>query len=64
MAVPSTDAYPQYQVDYFWKQRDSRGIIIIEDEENEFTLKNITTKRTIVQYGTSESCKSGVSLFI
>lgn len=48
-------AYPQYQVDYFWKQRDSRGIIIIEDEENEFTLKNITTKRTIVQYGTPES---------
>lgn len=40
------------QVDYFWKTSESNVIDVIEDEMNEFTLKDIKTRKTLVKYGT------------
>ena len=51
------DAYPIEQVDYFWKDKDNKGIVILEDEMNEFTLRDIKTRRAIVLYGTRGSSK-------
>ena len=51
------DAYPIEQVDYFWKDKDKKGIVILEDEMNEFTLRDIKTRRAIVLYGTRSSSK-------
>lgn len=48
-------AYPIEQVDYFWKDKDKKGIVILEDEMNEFTLRDIKTRRAIVLYGTRGS---------
>lgn len=48
-------AYPIEQVDYSWKDKDKRGIVILEDQMNEFTLREIKTRRAIVLYGTRGS---------
>lgn len=50
-----SDAYPIEQVDYSWKDKDKRGIVILEDQMNEFTLREIKTRRAIVLYGTRGS---------
>ncbi|XP_022805877.1 glycine receptor subunit alphaZ1-like [Stylophora pistillata] len=50
-------AYPIEQVDYSWKDKDKRGIVILEDQMNEFTLREIKTRRAIVLYGTRGSSK-------
>lgn len=54
------DAYPIEQVDYSWKDKDKRGIVILEDQMNEFTLREIKTRRAIVLYGTRGSSKYSI----
>lgn len=46
--------YPVNQVDYFWKASEHNVIDVIEDEMNEFTLKDIKTRKTLVEYGTPD----------
>ena len=53
-----SDAYPLQQVDYFWKARDKQGIVILADEMNEYTLRDIKTRKGLVHYGTRSSSKS------
>ena len=52
------------QVDYFWKASESNVIDVIEDEMNEFTLKDIKTRKTLVEYGTPGKSSSLSSHFI